>query len=96
VRGVPGIDRELAHSLALAAGAGDQVHALQGAAGLGDARRELAQGLLAGVELDPHGDTELSADRHGCGGGRIEVALGLPSGPRERRMREEAMSNRSR
>ena len=58
---VAGVDRELAHPLALGAGAGHEVDALQRAAGLGDRRGELAQGLLARVELDADGDAVLGA-----------------------------------
>ena len=56
MRLVARVDRELAHPLALAARAGHEVDALKRAAGLGDLRRELAQRLLARVELDAHGD----------------------------------------
>jgi hypothetical protein len=45
VRLVASVDRELAHPLALPARAGDEVHALKRPAGLGDGRRQLAQGL---------------------------------------------------
>ncbi len=62
MRLVAGVDRELAHALALGAGTGNEVDALQGAARLGDLRRELAQRLLARVELDAHGDRELGGD----------------------------------
>ena len=62
VRLVAGVDRELAHPLALAAGAGHQVDALKRPAGLGDRRGQLAQRLRARVELDAHGDGELGGD----------------------------------
>jgi hypothetical protein len=62
---VPRVDRELAHALALAAGAGHEVDPLQLASRLGDRRGQLAQGLLAGVELDSDRDAVLGADRHG-------------------------------
>ena len=56
MRLVAGVDRELAHALALGAGAGDEVDALQLPARLGDLRGELAQRLLARVELDADDD----------------------------------------
>ena len=59
---VAGVDRELAHALALGTGAGHEVHRLKRAAGLGDRRRQLAQRLLARVELDADGDGELGGD----------------------------------
>ena len=61
---VPGVDRELAHPLALAAGPGHEVDPLQLAARLGDRRRQLAQRLLPRVELDPDRDAVLGADGH--------------------------------
>ena len=69
---VAGVDRELAHPLALGAGAGHEVDALERAAGLGDLRGQLAQRLLARVELDAHGDRELGGD--GCHGRRIHTS----------------------
>ena len=62
---VLGVDRELAHPLALAAGAGDEVDALQLPARLGDRSGQLAERLLPRVELDPDRDAVLGADGHG-------------------------------
>ena len=62
---VLGVDRELAHPFALAAGARHQVDALQLPARLGDRRGQLAQRLLPRVELDPDRDAVLGADGHG-------------------------------
>ena len=77
--GVAGVDRELAHPLALGAGAGDEVDALQRAAGLGDRGGELAERLVARVELDADGDGELGADvGHGC---RWIIGAGRGSAP---------------
>ena len=61
---VLGVDRELAHPLALRTGAGHQVDALQLPAGLGDRRGQFAQRLLPGVKLDPDRDAVLGADSH--------------------------------
>jgi hypothetical protein len=62
MRLVAGVDRELPNPLAIRAGPGNEVDALERAARLGDACRELAQRLLAGVELDAHGHRELGGD----------------------------------
>ena len=62
---VLGVDRELAHPFALAAGAGHEVDPLQLPAGLGDRRGQFAQRLLPRVELDPDRDAVLGADSHG-------------------------------
>ncbi len=59
---VAGVDRELAHSLALGAGAGHQVDSLQRPAGLGDRSGQLAERLLASVELDADRDAVLGLD----------------------------------
>ena len=61
---VLGVDRELAHPLALATSARNQVDALQLPACLGDCSRELAERLLARIELNPDRDAVLGADRH--------------------------------
>ena len=69
VLGAAGVDRELADPLALGAGAGDEVDALQGAPGLGDRGGDPAERLVARVELDADRDRELGADwSHGAGG----------------------------
>jgi hypothetical protein len=69
VLGATGVDGELADPLALGAGAGDEVDALQAASGLGDRGREPAERLVAGIELDADRDGELGADgTHGAGG----------------------------
>ena len=65
VLAVLGVDRELAHPLALAAGARHEVDALQLPARLGDRRGQFAQRLLPRVELDPDRDAVLGADGHG-------------------------------
>ena len=72
------VDRELAHSLALAARAGHEIDALKLAAGLGDLCGQLAQRLLARVELDAHDDGVLGADggRGGHGGGSYGRSVG--------------------
>ena len=77
---VAGVDGELAHPLALAAGAGDEVDALQSAPGLRDRRGQLPERLLARVELDAHGDGELGGD---AGHGRrfYARARGRPGAP---------------
>ena len=67
VLGAVRVDRELAHALALGAGPRYEVDGLQRPAGLGDLSGELAQGLLASIELDAHGDAVLSAGGHGRG-----------------------------
>ena len=64
VLAVGGVDRELAHPLALAAGAGHEVDALQLPARLGDRRGQFAQRLLPRIELDPDRDAVLGADGH--------------------------------
>ena len=66
VLGAVGVDRELAHPLALGPGAGDEVDRLQRAAGLRDLRRQLAERLLARVELDADRDAVLSGGSHGA------------------------------
>ena len=71
---VLGVDRELAHPLALAAGAGDQVDALQLPARLGDRGGQFAQGLLPRIELDPDRDAVLGADGHGRLSNQIRLA----------------------
>ena len=62
---VLGVDRELAHPFALAAGPGDEVDALQLSARLGDRGGQLAERLLARIELDPDRDAVLGAYCHG-------------------------------
>ncbi len=62
---VGGVDRELAHPLALRPGAGHEVDALQLPARLGDRRGQFAQRLLPRIELDPDRDAVLGADGHG-------------------------------
>ena len=71
---VLGVDRELAHPLALAAGARHEVDALQLPARLGDRRGQLAQRLLPRVELDPDRDAVLGADGHGRLSNQIRAA----------------------
>ena len=65
VLGAVRVDRELAHPLALAAGSRHEVDRHQRPAGLGDLPGELAQGLLARIELDADCDAVLSAGGHG-------------------------------
>ncbi len=65
VLAVGGVDRELAHPLALWPGAGNEVDALQLPARLGDRGRQLSERLLPRVELDPDRDAVLGTDRHG-------------------------------
>src|SRR5262249_19732347 len=64
VLGAVRIDRELAHALALRARAGDQVDGLKGAAGLRDLSGELAERLLARIELDADRDAVLGGGGH--------------------------------
>src|SRR5262249_4642989 len=64
VLAVAGVDRELAHPLALAAGAGYEVDSLQLAARLGDRGRQFAERLLPRVELDPDRDAVLGTHCH--------------------------------
>ena len=59
-----GVDRELANPLALGPGAGNQVDRLQRATGLSDLRSELAERLLARIELDADGDAVLGGGSH--------------------------------
>ncbi len=69
VLGAERVDGELAHPLALGAGAGDEIDALQATPWLGDRGREPAERLVARVELDADRDWELGADgTHGAGG----------------------------
>ena len=53
------VDRELAHPLALGARAWHQVDALELSTGVGDRGGQLAQRLLASIELDPDRDAVL-------------------------------------
>ena len=64
--GAVGVDRELAHPLALGPGAGDEIDRHESAAGLHDLRSQFAERLLAGVELDADGDAVLGGGRHGA------------------------------
>jgi hypothetical protein len=74
---IASVDGELAHALALAAGSGNQVDAVKGAAGLGDGGSELPQRLLASIELDPNRHRELGADRRHRGHeGRESIGAG--------------------
>jgi hypothetical protein len=59
--GAVGVDRELAHPLALGAGARDEVDRRERPAGLGDRAGDPPEGLLARVELDADRDAVLGA-----------------------------------
>ncbi len=58
------VDRELTDALALRSGAWNEVDGLERASSLGDLRRQLAERLLARVELDPDRDAVLSGGSH--------------------------------
>ena len=85
---VAGVDRELAHALSLAARAGDEVDALQLPTRLRDRRGQLAERLLARVELDPHRDAVLSADgrRRAWAADRMARATGRHAAARDHLM----------
>jgi hypothetical protein len=54
VRLVAGVDRELAHALALATCTRHEINALQRAAGLSNGSGQPAQGLRPSIKLDPN------------------------------------------
>src|SRR5437763_1272779 len=60
------VSRQIGNALALGARTGDQVDGLQRAAGLRNLCGQLAERLLARVELDADGDAVLSGGSHGA------------------------------
>ncbi len=83
VLGAVGVDRELANALALGSRRRGPGRPDERAAGLGDLRRQLAERLLARVELDADGDAVLSGGSHGAliiGGASSAASPGTNTG----------------